>query len=72
MRWLLKEMGDGTLIGLLHFTPKTHLPVSDQPILYLSQAQELFIRRLNSNSVRDLPTELLTLHVSNLRSRRLK
>ena len=27
MRWLLKEMGDGTLIGLLHVTPKTHLRV---------------------------------------------
>ena len=35
MRWLLKEMGDGTVIGLLHVAPKTHLQVSDQPILDL-------------------------------------
>ena len=27
MRWLLKGMGDGTLIGLLHVTPRTHLRV---------------------------------------------
>ena len=24
MRWLLQGMEDGTLIGLLHVTPKTH------------------------------------------------
>ena len=33
MRWLLKGMAGGTLIGLLRVTPKTHLRVSDQPIL---------------------------------------
>ena len=27
MRWLLKGMGDGALIGLLHVTPKIHLRV---------------------------------------------
>ena len=27
MRWLLKVMGDGTLIGLVHVTLKTHLRV---------------------------------------------
>ena len=32
MHWLLKMMGNGTLIGLLHVTPKTHLQVSDPPI----------------------------------------
>ena len=35
MRWLLKGMEDGSLIGLLHITPKTHLWVSDQSILDL-------------------------------------
>ena len=35
MRWLLKGLGDRTLISLLHVTPKTHLRVSDQPILDL-------------------------------------
>ena len=39
MRWLLKGLGDGTLIGLLHVTPKTHLRVPDQPILDLRRAQ---------------------------------
>ena len=28
MRWLLKGIGDGTLIGLLHVMPRTHLPSS--------------------------------------------
>ena len=50
MSWLLKGMGDGTLIGLLHDTPKTHLWVLDQPFLDLRRAQESLIRRYNSNS----------------------
>ena len=45
MRWLLKGVAGGTLVGLLHFTPKTHLRVSDRPILDLRQAQEPFICR---------------------------
>ena len=40
MRRLLKGMGDGPLIRLLHVTAKTHLWVSDQPILDLRRAQE--------------------------------
>ena len=40
-----KGMGDGTLIGLLHVTPRTHLRVSAQPILDLRRAQEPFISR---------------------------
>ena len=38
MHWLLKGMGDGTLIGLLHVMAKTHLRVSDQPIFDLRRA----------------------------------
>ena len=67
MRWLLKEMGDGALIGLLHVTPKTHLQVSDQPILDLRQEQKLFIRRHNSNIAIEPPTKLLALGASHLR-----
>ena len=40
---------NGTLIGLLHASPKTHLRVSDQPILDLCRAQKSFIIRHNSN-----------------------
>ena len=58
IRWLLKGMGDGALIGLLHVTPKRHLRVSDQPILDLHRAQETFIRRYLSNSARDPPKKL--------------
>ena len=45
--WLLKGMGDGTLIGLLHVTPKPPLRVIrlDQPFLDLRWAQESFLRR---------------------------
>ena len=57
MRWGW-GMGAGTLIGSLHITPKTHLRVSDQPILDLRQAQDSFIHRYNSNSARDPPTKL--------------
>ena len=46
-RWLLKGIGDATLIGLLHVTPKTHLRVSDQPISELRRAQEPFFRHSN-------------------------
>ena len=59
MRWLLKGMAGGTLIGLLHVTPKTHLRVSDPPILDLRRAQSSFIRRHNSNSEIEPPTKLI-------------
>ena len=69
MRWLLKGMAGGTLIGLLHVMPKTHLRVSDRPILDLCRAQEPFTRRHNSNSAIEPPTKLLRLCVSRLRLR---
>jgi hypothetical protein len=59
-------MGDGTLIGLLHVTPKTHLRVSEQTILGLLWAQESFIRRYNSNSASDPSTKLLPFRASQL------
>ena len=44
--WILKGMGDGTLIGLLDFTAKPrNWATSDQPFLDLRRAQESFIRR---------------------------
>ena len=52
MRWLLKGMGDWTLIGLLLVTPKTHLQVSDQPILELRQAQQSFASALCGRDIR--------------------
>ena len=59
MRWLLKGRAGGT--GLLNVTPKTHLRLSDQPILDLRRAQEPFIRRHNSNIAIKPPTKLLLL-----------
>ena len=61
MRWLLKGMAGGTLIGLLHVTPKTHLRVSAQPILDLRRAQQQFIHRNNSNIALEPPTKILLL-----------
>ena len=52
MRWILKGMGDGTLVGLLHVTPKTNLRVSDQPILELRQAQQSFASALCGRDIR--------------------
>ena len=46
MRWLLKGMEDGSLIGLLHITPKTHLWVSDQSILDLRWGARVIYRLL--------------------------
>ena len=56
INWLLKGMGDGTLVDLLHVTPKTHL--SNQHFLGLRRAQDSFIWWYNGNSTRDLPTKL--------------
>ena len=58
----MKGMGDGTLICLLHVTPKIHTTwVSDQPNLDLRREQESFIRRHNSNIAIEPPTKLLPL-----------
>ena len=55
--WLLKGMGDGTLIDLLDLLL---CPNNAQiPILDLRQAQKSFIRHYNSNSARDPPTKYL-------------
>ena len=53
-------------------TPTGNQSTSDQPILDLRRAQESLIRRYNSNSARDPPTELLAFRVSYLRFRPLK
>ena len=63
-------MEDGTVVGLLHVTSKTHLQVF-RPILDLRRAQVIY-PQYDSNSPRDSPTELLAFRVWYLRFRALK
>ena len=72
--WLLKGMGAGTLIGLLHVTPKPHLLGYFRPTLfrYVPGARVIFrAGKLAKNAV-EPPTKLLALGASHLRLRPLK
>ena len=52
MRWLLKEMEDGTLIGLLHVTPKTHLLVFRPTHFRFASDARVIYPSYSSNSAR--------------------